>query len=55
MAKSAVARAQGLCWEKSGMLPSGKEAKGLNGVIYRQKEPSQVSNLGSVSRFILER
>lgn len=41
--------------EEAGMLLSGKEVKGLNGIIYRQKEPSQVSKLESMIGFILER
>lgn len=36
------------------MLPWGKEVKGLNGTIYRQKEPSQVSELESRITFLLD-
>lgn len=50
-----LAGAQGVCREKAGMSPWGKEVRGSNGIIYRQKEPSQVSELESRSKFILGR
>lgn len=43
---------QGVCWEIARMLPAGKEVKGWNGIIYRRKEPAQVSELEGMIGFI---
>lgn len=46
---------KGVCWEHAALLPQDKEMKGLNDIIYRQKKPSQASELESMIRFIFKR
>lgn len=46
---------KGVCWEHAALLPQGKERKDLNDIIYRQKKPSQASELESMIRFIFKR
>lgn len=46
---------KGVCLEHTALLPQSKERKDLSDIIYRQKKPSQASELESMTRLILKK